>query len=309
MSEFKLEEWEVPPGVNGAGAADAEPPLTCGPLRWKGGMTTFTLKLAPVSLNSATCLIFFRANNSEKNYVIVSSGAICELSLFPADISQDDMKAALEEAIKGTRSSFGRLFYVQDEVCIVREKVACWVVPSDQMVIFRVPFNPMAGPSSRMFSWLQQEWKRLNSEVRFAWSWKRFSLDEKHEFFCEHVDCWREVHAMMRWVAQLEGLPDGTRWWLDFVELPDLPAVEKRLLLWGEIVEMHYSWLFNWPPESAPLCLLDYFECAVCHINIYGAATSTHERLEARLKLREWLERNAPERMEGLFPHNGNVGL
>ena len=300
MSDFALESWEVPPGVD-VGKAKTFGPV--GPFAWKGARMMFLLKLVPV--DSTRSMVFFRANNQSKNYAVVSGGDTCQPTLLASQSPPEKAVRVLKHVIGSGEGCFGRVFYLEGELCVARKKSMGWLKPVGYLAEFRVPFNPMAGQSVRVFEWLRKEWSKPKSEARFAYEWSRLDAEQTHEYYCQHVPHWREVHDLMRLVAQMEGLPEGQRWWHDHIELPDDPEREARFLSWGARFWEHYIgqyWSSKPFPSKSAKCLLESFETACYTANVKGTVTTAHERLEARLQLRDWLERNAPERMEELLP-------
>ncbi len=200
--------------------------------------------------------------------------------------------------------SYGRIFHLEDEICLMRGKEVGWLSPLGDLVPFRVPFNPMAGSSLQLFEWLQKEWNKPKSEVRFSYNWNCLNQEEQHEFYCQRVPRWREIHELMRCVVQLEGLPIGQLWWLEHIDWPEEPEAAKRLERWGVVLHSHFGTFWSGKDFSvnSPQCLLQDFDKADSWLHVKGVVTSSHERIEARLQLRQWLEHFAPDEIERLLP-------
>jgi len=302
MSDFELEAWEVPPGIEQGGS---EPYAPIGPLSWKGRQMMFSFRL--VNWDDIRNVAFFRAQNGGINHVILDGAGFCIPWLFPSDLTQDKVADILRDSLNGKQFHYGRLFQVEDGLCIVEGKRIGWLNLRADLTILLVPFNPMVGQSERVFEWLQGQLNKPNSEVRFSYDWSCMGEEQIYQFYCECIPRWREIHEVMTWVAQLEGLPDGHPWWPNRIRLPEAPEIEKRLAMWGKALYFLFQpdgrrlfWELRFPKNS-PKCLLKHFHGASSNIHIYGASASAHQRLEARLQLREWLEANAPDQIEKLL--------
>ncbi len=292
MSDFLLESWEVPRN------ADTSKKLLWadfGPVEWNSEKTL--VAALGVRLQSGAVVAFFYPEGVEANFAVLISQSLCP---FNARLDGGKLERVVRKAIRGEEFSFGRFFHLEGQTCLMRASETSWVAPRKQQSdsVFSLPFDVLADPSARVFDWLQTQWNISNSEVRFSWEWNRKSPSQRQTFLEEHVPRWRELSEMMRFAAIVEELPSEALWILDHVDTynhsPDLLA---RLKPWRELLCAHFL-PFEPFPVSAPECLRDYFAFISNHVSVVGQPLTRHERLEARLHLREWLERNAPERME-----------
>ncbi len=293
MNDFELQPWEVREGTE---TGDAETFVTFGPLLFHGLPTMFRLRL--VAFGEKFNVVFVRPQESQTNYVLLREEKAIPLG-FKAKVSHTKAARSVTEESGWT---FGQLFRVQGQFRVVRGKQGFWLPPHLQdgnVTEFRVKtFSQTTDNSSdAVWKWLQNQWSKPESEVRFSWNWQGWNKEDKHRFYCEHVPGWRELHDLMRWVAQVEGLPEGTNWWESHIYLIGHPEIEARLSLWSEVIFRQFRGFKPFPAKS-PLCLVQHSQAVLEHPHVEGQTTSSHEQLEARFKLREWLERNAPERMD-----------
>ncbi len=296
MNDFELQPWEVPQGTE---VGDAQTFVTFGPLLFQGLPTMFRLRL--VAFGERFNVVFVRPQESQTNYVLLREEKAIPLG-FKAKVSQTKAARSITEEPGWT---FGQLFRVEGQFCVVRGKQGFWLPPNLQdgnVTEFRVKTAPRVTDNSSavMWNWLQNEWSKPESEVRFSWNWHGWNKDDKHRFYCEQVPSWRELHDLMRWVAQVEGLPEGATWWRDHIYLIGHPELEARLSLWGEVLRPRFRHFKPFPAKS-PLCLVQHSQAVLTHPLVEGQETSSHEQLEARFRLREWLELNAPDRIETLL--------
>jgi hypothetical protein len=294
MSEFRLEPWELPPNKDSRKRTLV---LEIGHVTWNGEETAISVRTMP--LLSREVLILFRPHNTEANFMVSSGHTICP---FEMQIGEGKLERIVHRAIKGNEFSFRRAFYLKEQLCLMSTTDSVWVTPPNQSdSVFTLPFDAMTEPSSRIFSWLEQEWDKPDSEVRFSWQWSHKNSQERHEYLEELVPGWRELFELMRAAARVAELPECARWILDHVDTYNQPLkLLARLQPWKELLRLHFI-PFEPFPESAPECLQDYFAFISNHVSVVGESTSNHERLEARHHLRNWLQRNAPERVDLLL--------
>lgn len=293
MSDFELQPWEVP---KGAEVGDAETFVTFGPLLFQCLPTMFRLRL--VAFGERFNVVFVRPQECQTNYVLLREGKAIPLSL-RAKVSQTKAARLVTEESGWT---FGQLFRVEGQFCVLRGQQGFWLPPDLQggdVTEFRAKSAPHATDKSPsvVWDWLEKQWSKPTSEVRFSWDWHRWNKEDKHHFYCKHVPNWRELHDLMRWVAQVEGLPEGATWWEGHIYLIEHPEIETRLSLWSEVLFQQFQGFKSFP-QNSPLCLAQHSEAMLEHPHVEGQETSSHERIEARLRLREWLQQNAPDRMD-----------
>lgn len=164
---------------------------------------------------------------------------------------------------------------------------------------------------------LKREWNTPNSYARFAWEWKQVSSEQKAAMWQQQQRRLEEMQGLMRWV--LWCLPEvweeadelnlfytahevTSSWfsnWKDRVRHPILTEGHSILVAnWGaelqrRFVPLHHIALLELNPDIG--FSAEKYPPAV-------VAPTMHEKLEARLKLREWLEENAPDKIEALLP-------
>ena len=292
MSEFALEPWEVPPHVD---ASKKPVRADFAPVEWSGEKT-FVSALG-MRLQSREVVAFFHPINVEANFAVLKGQALCP---FSPQLDSGKLERIVRKAIKGDEFSFGRLFHIEGQTCLLRANETAWVAPRKQQFdsVFSFPFDVLTEPSSRVFDWLQTQWKTSDSEVRFSWEWNRKTSTERHTFLEEHVPRWRELFDVMRAAAIVAGLPESATWILDHVDTHNHSLeLLARLKPWRELLITHFLPCAPFP-DSAPECLRDYFRFISNHVSVQGEESTQHERIEGHLRLREWLQHNAPDRMD-----------
>lgn len=163
---------------------------------------------------------------------------------------------------------------------------------------------------------LWREWQNTESDARFAWNWARWSYHERLSRLCNSIVDTSELSPLMKAILQcsLTLWDSGPAWiW----GLPRDPTQHTRLYNPGFVKSAsHPPDVLRWQE-----CLYAYFvpalrqdwldshRCArkfwneqreLARVQVDEPPTS-HERLEARLQLRQWLEQNAPEQIDKLL--------
>lgn len=202
---------------------------------------------------------------------------------FNAQLDSGKLERVVRKALKREEFSFGRMFHIEGQTCLVRRNETVWVAPRSQQLgsVFGFPFDALIEPSAHVFDWLRGEWNNLDSEVRFAWEWNRQTSSERHQFLEECVPRWRELFEVMRAAAIVEELPENANWILDHVDMRNhSPELLARLKPWRELLTSHFL-PFEPFPDSAPECLRDYFQFISTHVSVEGENATLHEQLEA----------------------------
>ncbi len=301
MSEFRLEPWELPTQVE---IKKTSSPIEFGPIEWNGEKTSISARTVRFASNQIWA--FFRPLNVEANFVVASSST--NYSSHP-QIDAGKLERIVRKAIKGDQFSFRRAFYVEGELCLMSPEGAVWKSPYNQGDSdFAVPFDALIDSSAIIFDWLQDELGFHHSEVRFSYDWNRKNAQERHDFLGEHVPRWRELFQLVRAAARVTELPENATWILDHVDTYNhSPQLLARLEPWRKLLRTQFL-PFEPFPDSSPQCLREYFAFISNHISTKGENASQHERLEARLLLREWLQDKAtPAEIGRLLSDKNNL--
>lgn len=163
---------------------------------------------------------------------------------------------------------------------------------------------------------LWRVWNDSSSDARFAWSWAQKNRDQKMAQLCGFDGNWSELERVMRLVlldtASLWQRGHAWRWslhhefagrgWL-FNQFNRSDTTQNlRLTVWQEFLYDHFV-----PDLRAELmehvCAREFWQHAGELQNVQlSEAPTMHERIEARLQLREWLQdKAAPNEMEKLL--------
>lgn len=292
--EFKIETWEVPPGVD---ANQMTVPIEFGPVEWNGAQTLISARW--LELPSGEALAFFRPHMGGMNFVVTREDGTA-LPVAKKHVNSKRLGQIVRAAPEERQSYFGRIFYCEGECLTFRDGCGHWSSQDfwQKEKPLRIPFDAMTEPSSRVFGWLQNQWRDANSQVRFSWEWARKSESQRDDWLGDVVPHWRELGQLMRAVAISVQLPPGARWILDHFDSHNhTPELLARLQPWRELLIKHFV-PFSPLPDSYPQFLRDYFRFASGHVEVVGETTSAHQRLEAQLHLRQWLRQHAPDRLD-----------
>jgi len=112
-----------------------------------------------------------------------------------------------------------------------------------------------------------------------------------------------ELGSECAWMLQGEGntivtyRDEGERVFRHMLRGNDVPA---SIVAWQRLLLRHFQRPLN--RDDWPLCVLPQLEHCVPASEVRVLLPTFHERLEARLQLRQWLEQNAPDQIETLLP-------
>ena len=290
---FELEPWEIPPDAD---IANWSVPIEFGSIEWQGAQTMVSARWLELSSGEASA--FFRAHATGINYVVTY--AKTALHRRKKRINSKALGELVREATgDGNAHSCGRLFYCAGEPLIARGSNYHWSNSLDmwlEMYPSEFPFDATDKPSADIYDWLQKQWRDLDSEVRLSWEWSRKNDEGQTQFFDPIFPLWRELHDLMNAVAITVELPKGTRWILNHVDTHNhAPEMLAHLQPWRELFMAQFS--FEPLAKSYPQFLREYFQSASSHVQVVGRDATAHEQVEARLFLRDWLQRNAPEHL------------
>ena len=291
---FEIEKWEVPPGAD---TENLSVPIEFGPVEWNGAQTMISARW--LELDSGEALAFFRPHCGAINYVVTHSEGIA-LYWVRKHINSKNLGELVRLAMAGGKFYNGRMFYCANKLLITQGSRYYWSASQDfyqKEYPLQLPFNSTDKPSAYIFDWLQEQWNDENSEVRFSWEWNRKTEPEQNRWLGTIVPRWNELHDLMRAISCIAELPSGKRWILDHVDTHNhAPELLARLQPWRELFKSRFS--FEPLPESYPQFLREYFQMASSHVQIEGGNFSAHQQIEARLLLRDWLQRNAPDHLD-----------
>ena len=289
---FRLEPWEVPPG---AAANNLSVAIEFGPVEWNGEPTMVSARW--LELGSGEALAFFRPHCAHINYVVLDD----DDGLLHEKYKSANSKTLEWRARQGIMNSAlycGRLFYCHSESLIFREGCVYWENQDFWLREYplEIPFDANTKASIHVFDWLQTQWNNANSELHIAWQWSRKTDSERIRWLGTIVPRWNELHDLMSAASCVAELPTDERWIMNHFDtniqtpelLGDLQTLRKLF---------HASFWFEPLPESYPKFLREYFQLTARHVQVQGTESTAHEKLEARLFLRDWLAQNAPDKL------------
>jgi len=310
MSDFELEAWEIPPGVDASQTSQAV--FASEMEQWKEGKAQMMLRSVPRS--PSEMWVFFRpSDGSGINFLACESERGSPIR--PVEFSRDFFRNRRYLFFALRHGSLpGRVFFLDDACVFINENEGGWF--GKELAPFLLPFSHLEAPSKTIFDWIKEQKNDVNSEVRFALGWSNWDDETRAHHADGVLPEWRELRRLMRAVALLDPeLNEGLVWHLGDEKCPSgvgdnpphhlLPfsydQLAARLQRWSEVFKPHF---FPFPllPENAPLVLQNYFADAANTLSVRGEGASAHQKLEARLQLRQWLERNAPDQIETMLP-------
>lgn len=211
----------------------------------------------------------------------------------------------------------GRFFVWDDEMVFLNSNGdGAWLdaqLRAETSVRSTVPSITIEESSRKTFYWLTRELGD-DSDFSFARRWRMFNSEEKLAALYGGQDCLYELRGIMRSVIVL----DDYSW----VRRTERRWEIAQNLIFGDLFSnkrAHYAWsafiadwaqiILQWmisqmtvPIGNHP-CIGQFSQTDGNCIAVEVSSPPTqHERLEARLRLREWLERNAPDEIERLLP-------
>lgn len=295
MNDF-LEEWEWPDPNDRRYLVE---PFESGPFAWRGEQVMVTICVVHYR-------IFFRPDSSANNYTYAFFGNSPEFLMGEGAATKEKARHLLLKAATGNLVPLRFFWLASYRPCWIFSSRCAWSYSKYPSGIFRLPFDENEA-SATIYQWLQESWGDKNSEARFAYDWCNWSYQKHFDFLCEKLVGLRELMEMARLVAICEELDEDYEWYLGTENLASeirgttrqfFPSEEfaARFQRWSNILNSH----FDLVPldENEPLCLLEYAQLQLSHLKVRGENATAHERIEAALKLREWLRKNAPDRMD-----------
>ena len=324
MLEFKLEPWECL-----SSEASAEPDALA-EVVWRGARRVMMLRVVRFKALADYGYTFARevGSNCVGSWLLVER---CGERWEPWNRGRGE-RLPLESAFGGVESGEVELarFCKVEHLGLRRN---AFTLSSGESVWFsvgehyQVPFDlflsqeEFFGDGEAHFRRLVEEFVRPDSDARFSMNWMLWSTDDEQEYLFGSAG-FRELKALLRSILWSEPriwqLADHLQWKLweegrgysrfysitksvaDTLrnDLPRLQGIAEEIVRkWPLAVSQH--------DLDAHRCLREslrgnrYWPLVEVRSPLH---LSAHERLEARLQLRDWLERNAPERMEELLP-------
>ncbi|RYX86837.1 hypothetical protein EON83_01250 [bacterium] len=304
MSEFVLKPWELPPD-----RTEINPPISVGPVYWQGEKTN--LLLCRVERTQNRGFVFFRPQN-EGDINFVACDSQNRAPIRPAFTKTPKWSWAFPKEVANTAAAYwGRLFYVGDACCFINRNECGWLTEDEGFAAFALPFAHLTAPSQCIFEWLTTELERPESEAKFALTWLDWDEKERSSYAESAFPSWQNLRVFLRAIAfNEEELHENLVWYLgDQINPssvgyspnaakwspPPQPLV-TRLQTWSELIKPHYLPLPPIPEEISPL-LRDYLIEEISTLRVSGEDANAHQKLEARLFLCDWLQENAPDRM------------
>lgn len=191
----------------------------------------------------------------------------------------------------------------------------CWRSNLATGTPFDPGFSSLAHGEGRGRELLLGEWNDEGSAARFAWEWAGWNDEKRKALCCGLEGDLGELARVMRWVLICsEPLWNiGSRWvWTIHPEFAARGYVTNFhdsgrpfmlcLSAWQELLFACFApgWRADWLERHE--CVRDFWRrTGALESASMDEAPTQHERLEAHLCLREWLQRNAPERLSELL--------
>ncbi len=298
---FNVEPWERPPdAVRGAVRDGLTDVIEIGPVNWHGAQTLVSLHL--LRLVSGEMIPFFHPHASGVNFVHFAYGS------GPFGVLNDvrALRSCVDGLNKADRFGFARPFIVGDGLAMARADSLAWmhVAKGDgfrspryvDSTEFSAPFDALSEPSARVFDWLSRQWQDADSEARFAWAWKDKSAQQRDAYLQQTVPRWGELLELTRFIARVCELPPQFAWVLQSEDSGHPPALRARLAPWSELLLGHFFPIAPLTADAAQ-CFREFLDKQSGYTRIRGETCTAHQQLEARLHLRAWLQRNAPEEL------------
>lgn len=320
MNELVLRSWELPVGCTAPLSAPVDALAT---IEWRG--QNVTAKIRAVKIEKGVWWLFFQPENEwGHNYLVRhDTSSPLEPASWKAPEPAEKWARLVKMAVREDQFSFARFFYfgapqnavyVWNELRHLKNSWECgWIGEFYPIAEFDVWPNVQNRNSYEVHQWILKQWQKPTSQVRFAWQWAQWREETRHKFLYPHPDGINELIKVMEWVLKSDLNLDNDKSWEwffdDYLRTSDHSVdtyhsseVSPRLGLWNDFLFNFFDPL----PESRifrpPLCVREWDMIMRVHILARREPLSHHEQLEARHKLREWLESNAPDQIARLLP-------
>jgi len=321
MSELTLEEWELP---------HRSSELLTGPvhwskkLHWKGKNRHMGARIVQVRKRIS---IVFACDLDEPelgNWVTCSLLDAIYLHRYPNHGWFEYLDDYLQRAAEGERVAFGRFNVWSARRCalVMEDGRGSWLRYGPR--IFIPSAFKLEGLNKNMWfrssrdtrEVIQQQWQG-DTDVRFAYEWSRLGYQEKRSLWFGQPHRVEEVTSLMRLVLKVASIdhPDcrSLSWSIEERSQERCTASVHNRSDESSLMEEEYlqrwhtlfcQWLKN--PNREELmshsCMNKFLGDNWSLVSVVEDAPTQHERLEAHLRLREWLEHNAPDQIEALLP-------
>jgi hypothetical protein len=299
-------------------------------LRWKGALTPIAVQFVPLEEDGGKpkyARLIFTPQGDETHWVlegIERSGKAFQ----NWDTPDNDLKAMVEAALSasGSQFNFNRCFELPLEskqryyVALTRKNEDFGVLDpalygeKDDLhwVLnrFELPSPEFESWSSaRIEVWLREQCRDPASELNFMIWWWSLEFEEMRDFVEEATPGLRTLKQLMRWVLTYDSHFQGANWKWDLSPTPvfgellgdsqtqvTLPPFALR---WRNFLRLRF--LPDMEIENVPWCVHDEL-WILMDLRVEVATPTGHERIEAGLALREWLEKNAtPEEFDAVW--------
>ena len=310
MSEFRLEPWEVPVGSGAALVAPADAVIE---------LRTGRLLFRAVRAAPGRFVLFVQRGLI--NFIVVNQGAFK-----PAVWKRRPTNQKLKRIAPMVGDGFGRMFglatflVMKDEATNIEtnayvrafgfnaEATGIWVSPD-----FSAPVEFQILPQDDLKKSLQSALNTSSSPARVAWEWKHGSEEERAARVAHAERQWAEVEKLAEWlIHSVVPDPENCREIAfdsinstgelrfssrkAFSELgltrPQTKLLEKWALYLGTIFTVRDDCVVNLHRNNRAY-RTDFM--------LTPSIPTQHERIEARLRLREWLQHNAPDKIAELL--------
>ncbi len=293
MREFQLDEWEIGPrcqaSLEGLGHEEASG------VKWRA-----------VEMRPQQFVIFVRGDDEQGNWVVRQNEEDRPRIWSP---NPPRLKIAFPER--------GRLFTWGDEMAFVAPSGdGAWL---DTRLHVTTPFWGAAQPdliaesSRETFEFLTRE---LNGDSDFAFArrWENRTSngwqlllggEENYDFLLQILESvlW-EFGDQMKWAEsnwRLTPLAPQGAYVNSLVrgEMKHSPRLERLLLSWSRFFAFDFLPTCTQTVRQQRRCLDEFYNQQRNFIEVgFNGSPTYHERIEAHFRLREWLEHNAPKRMD-----------
>ncbi len=295
-------------------------------LNWRGKPTPIQVRAEKSSNASTSCWVYFTPENDDTFWVLERAQFEIRPYLWSPKKPISKLEKGVKMAVEQNQFSYARRFYVPSFEKVKNGAGVCLLVKSDGQALvvsdwdnsseirLPVPRDEFRDwRSKRITQWLLKQWQDKESELSFVAQWEKWGQEEKINFVQEHIPGLKELLQLMTWVLQSETLLQTGywSWYLDennsgfhlrsnggALDDDEVPTPFKK---WREFLISRFTPLPPMNRNNLPLCIEEFEQMQRSHIVAYvddAESLMQHERIEARLRLREWLEQNAPDRMD-----------
>lgn len=294
-------------------------------VEWQGQIHIVLVRLeqAPAPFSGAVVACRFEGVSNDGEWLLLQR--LSEPFRSTRQHNEIVLRRTVRNAFSGSGLTVGQ-FLELDVPCVpnrvlLTPTLSAWLadgsnhfVRSEQMCLFHWTLVASNGQKREA---LLNAWNDENSDVRFAWNWAQLSRDERMARLCGFSSNWGDLRRVMRSVLQCASLlwEHGRAWsWTLHREFNHhgwlFNPFDRRDTAFASHLRHWQEWLFGW---FVPSLHTEWLERHVCAREFWSGAQSLesvrvdapptmHERLEARLELREWLQdKTTPSQIDKLL--------